>query len=132
MISEEVQTTELILFGVSGKKLEIFGEQEIVFALNKRKFKHPFLVCKLPTKAAGILGVDFLLTYKAQLDLGKEEIRLFGSWKQGNSIARGLINPSALTIFSDSDDKLGKYRKRMRYRQLENQVQIQVSQHYTW
>lgn len=106
--SEEVQTTDLIPFGVTGDKLEIQGEQEIVFAVNKVKYKHQFLVCKLPTKHAGILGVDFLLAYEAQLNLEKEEIQLIDSWEARNVIAKGRIHPSALTIFSDSDDQQDK------------------------
>lgn len=111
IISEVVQATDLIPFGVTGDKLEIKGEQEVVFAVNKVQYKHQFLVCKLPSKPskhAGILGVDFLLAYKAQLNLEKEEIQLIDSWEVRNVIAKGLINPSALTVFSDSDDQQDK------------------------
>lgn len=55
-----------------------------------------------------VFWVDFLLAYKAQLNLEKEEIQLIDSWEVRNVIAKGLINPSALTVFSDSDDQQDK------------------------
>jgi hypothetical protein len=57
--------------------LEIIGEQEVVFCVNNVKYEHRFLVCSLPTKPAGILGMGFLLIYEVQMNLGKQKINSY-------------------------------------------------------
>ena len=38
--------------------------------MGRVKFNHSFLVCKLPTSADGIIGLNFLTPRQAKLDLG--------------------------------------------------------------
>jgi hypothetical protein len=42
----------------------------VSFQVSEVTFKHTFLVSQLPTTAAGILGINFLIPRKAVLDLG--------------------------------------------------------------
>jgi hypothetical protein len=55
----DVRVTTMKLYGVTGETLDIQGLQSIAFTLNGREFTHVFLVCTLPTDAAGLLGTDF-------------------------------------------------------------------------
>jgi hypothetical protein len=45
-------------YGVTGDMLKVEGEQTLSFLLDN-VYHHTFLVCKLPTSVAGILGIDF-------------------------------------------------------------------------
>ena len=47
-------------FGVTGETLDIKGRELVSFTLGGREFDHRFLVCHLPTEAAGLIGIDFL------------------------------------------------------------------------
>jgi hypothetical protein len=55
----DVQKSDLEHYGVTGDVLDIKGQQSISTALNGSEFEHFFLVCPLPTSAAGLLGADF-------------------------------------------------------------------------
>jgi hypothetical protein len=65
-----LESTTLEPFGVTGDTLAVLGKQEIWFQMGISTFKHSFLVCELPTAADGILGVNFLSSRRARLDLG--------------------------------------------------------------
>ena len=67
--SKEVRPTNLSPFGVTGNELQIMGVQEVEFYLNGKKFRHQFCVCALPTKADGIVGMDFLSERNVDLNL---------------------------------------------------------------
>ena len=47
-------------FGVTAENLEVKGQQHVSFVLGESGFDHMFLVCPVPTDAAGLLGTDFL------------------------------------------------------------------------
>ena len=47
-------------YGVTGDALDIRGQQTVNVVLNGREFTHSFLVCSLPTAAAGLIGTDFM------------------------------------------------------------------------
>jgi hypothetical protein len=55
-------------YGVTGEALDIRGQQFVTFKLSGREFSHTFLVCSLPTEAAGLLGMDFLRGSGAAID----------------------------------------------------------------
>ena len=60
-ISRSVMTaTPLKPYGVTGEALDVRGQHTVSFVIGGREFKHEFLVCSLPTEAAGILGTDFM------------------------------------------------------------------------
>lgn len=72
---EEVMASDLSPFGVTGDVLEVKGTQVVTFHINNVKYEHGFLVCSLPTTAAGIVGMDFLLKCEAEINFGKAEIK---------------------------------------------------------
>jgi hypothetical protein len=49
----DVRVTNMEPYGVTGDVLEIRGQQSVSFVLNGREFEHLFLVCTLPSQAAG-------------------------------------------------------------------------------
>ena len=55
-----VPVTAVEPYGVTGDVLDIRGQQSVTFRLKGIEFTHSFLVCPLPTKAAGLLGTDYL------------------------------------------------------------------------
>ena len=55
-----VSVTSLEPYGVTGDALDIRGQQTVNVVLNGREFTHSFLVCSLPTAAAGLIGTDFM------------------------------------------------------------------------
>ena len=72
------------------------------FTLNGREFTHAFLVCALPTDAAGLLVTDFLEKAGAVIDFECGKMSLTGTGK----VPRVFIVPparhSALTVFTES------------------------------
>jgi hypothetical protein len=46
--------------GVTGQTLDIKGRQSVNFEFGGSKFSHKFLVCALPTDAAGLLDTDLI------------------------------------------------------------------------
>jgi hypothetical protein len=61
---------------VTGDALDVKGEQRVAFCINNVKYKHKYLVRSLPTKAAGILGMDFLLECGMEINFGRAELKL--------------------------------------------------------
>jgi hypothetical protein len=50
-----LESTTFEPFGVTGDSSDIIGEQQFLFQTDIVAFNHPFLVCKLPTSADGII-----------------------------------------------------------------------------
>jgi len=61
-------------YGMTGETLDVKGRQTISFGLVGRKFNHTFLVCLLPTEAAGLLGTDFLEERGAHINFENGEM----------------------------------------------------------
>jgi len=78
ILKSDVQVTALEPYGVTGDVLEIRGQQSVTLMLNGSEFKHSFLVCTLPTKAAGLLGTDFLDRLGARIDFECGQMTLTG------------------------------------------------------
>ena len=55
-------------YRVTGGVLDIKGQQSVSFVLNGREFNHTFLLCSLPTDAAGLLGMEFVKGTGATID----------------------------------------------------------------
>jgi len=55
-----MRCTSVKPYGVTGETLEIRGQQTVSYVFNEHQFKHSFYVCSLPTKAAGLIGMDFM------------------------------------------------------------------------
>ena len=62
-------TTGIKPYGVTREVFDVKGRQSLSFKLGGQEFHHSFLVCSLPTEAAGILGTDFLTESSAVVDL---------------------------------------------------------------
>jgi len=54
-----VESTHIRPYGVTGEVLNIKGQQTVSFVVDGREISHTFMVCSLPTDAAGLLGADF-------------------------------------------------------------------------
>ena len=48
-----IRDTTLRPYGVTGETLDVRGRQTVSVGLGGQKFDHTFLVCPLPTEAAG-------------------------------------------------------------------------------
>ena len=55
-------------FGVTGESLDVKFRQLVSFTLGERNFDHMFLVCPLPTEAAGLICTDFLEKTGAEIN----------------------------------------------------------------
>ena len=53
MSKSDVRATAVRPYGVTGQSLDIKGHQLVSFRCNEREIDHTFLVCSLPTDAAG-------------------------------------------------------------------------------
>ena len=71
-----LESTTFEPFGVTGDSLDVVGKQQVLFQISRVTFNHSFLVCKLPTSAAGIIGLNFLTPRQARLDLGSLFLRV--------------------------------------------------------
>jgi hypothetical protein len=74
--NSEVRVTSLKPYGVTGQAVDIKGRQSVTFELDGREHNHKFLVCALPTDAAGLLGTDFLEEAGATLDFERSKMSL--------------------------------------------------------
>jgi len=71
-----LENTTFEPFGVTEDSLNIVGEQQVLFQMGRVTFSHSFLVCKLPTSADGIIGLNFLTPRQARLDLGSFSLKV--------------------------------------------------------
>lgn len=117
MCTNPINRTIISPFGVTGAELDIKGEQLMTLDVNTNTYSNKSLGCPLPTKADGIIGMDFLMEIDARLDVNKGELWLakfliqdHGSQGETAREASGTGNPLALTIFSttDSHDRRNK------------------------
>ena len=72
--------------------------------LDGREFSHTFLVCSLPTDAAGLLGTDFLNGAGALIDLGCGKMSLTDIDKAPRACEVSRDRGAALTIFTVSKE----------------------------
>jgi hypothetical protein len=71
-----LEGTSLEPFGVTGDSLDIVGEKQVLFQTGGVTLNHSFLVCKLPTSAEGIIGLNFLSLRQAILHLDSLSLRV--------------------------------------------------------
>jgi hypothetical protein len=77
---------------VTGDNLLVQGEQSVSFSINDYKFRHIFLVCKLPTTADGLVGMDFLAHWSTKLDIGNKALMLASHRDENFQNERGDYN----------------------------------------
>jgi len=87
-------------FGVTGENLHVKGRQLVSF-IPGLKFAHMFLVCPLPTDAAGLTGTDILDRTGAEINLecGRMALAESGEASVTNSVSEG--KRAALNVFSE-------------------------------
>jgi len=85
---------------VNGEVLNIEGQQTVSFVVDGREFSHKFLVCSLPTDAAGLLGTDFLNEAGDSIDFGCGKMSLTDIGKALRACKVSLTKGEALTIFT--------------------------------
>jgi hypothetical protein len=95
-----VQVTHIQPYGVTGEVLSIKGQQTVSFVVDGREFNHTFLVCSLPTDAAGLLGTDFLNKAGVSIDFGCGKMSLAGIGKVPRECKVSPTRGAALTIFT--------------------------------
>ena len=89
-------------YGVSGEVIDIKELQSVTFTLNGREFTNAFLVCALPTDAAGLLGTDFLEKAGAMIDFVCGQMSLTGIGNVSRVFSVPPARHSALTVFTES------------------------------
>jgi len=96
----EVTTSDIKPYGVTGEVLDVKGRQSLSFELGGKEFHHSFLVCSLPTEAAGILDTDFLTESGAIIDLECNKMT-FGEVSVTSRVRNETRDGrTALTVFS--------------------------------
>jgi predicted aspartyl protease len=55
--------------GVTSNQLEIIGQRKVKIRVGKRELEHEFIVCTLPMKFDGIVGIDLLRKLGAKIDV---------------------------------------------------------------
>jgi len=96
----DVHVTAVEPYGVTGDVLDIRGQQSVTFRLNGREFTHS-LVCSLPTKAAGLLGTDYLDRLGTIVDFECGELSLSGVDKMPRVCSIAVKRHAALTVFPE-------------------------------
>ena len=87
-------------FGVTGETLEVNGQQRVSFVLGECRFDHTFLVCPLPTDAAGLLGTDFLERTGANKNFECGKMALVAIDKAPCAYSVTPAKSAALTVFT--------------------------------
>jgi hypothetical protein len=87
---------------VTGDVLDIKGQQSVTFKLDGREFEHSFLVCSLPTHAAGLVGTDFMDQLGAVIDFERRKMSLTGIGIVPRACNVPLTGNRALPIFVES------------------------------
>ena len=99
-------------FRVIGKNLDVKGQKSFSFMLRGRKFHLSFLVCSLPTEAAGLLGTDILTETGAEINLehGKMSLTFVNKAPRVFSVTRPKC--ASLPVFTE--DTAGRSPQSMR------------------
>jgi hypothetical protein len=91
--SNEVKVTPVKPYGGTGEAVGIKGD--VSFVLSGREFSHTFLLCSLPSEAAGLIGTDFMKGTGAMIDFGCNKLSLDVSRPP-----RAHVSPTGLTALS--------------------------------
>jgi len=100
----DMRCTSVKPYGVTGETLEIRGQQTVSFVFDEHEFKHSFYVCSLPTKAAGLIGMDYMEKTGATIDFEKGKMSLAVISRGPNLVSASLTPQTALTVFPRGKD----------------------------
>jgi len=95
----DIRCTSIKPYGITGVTLVIRGQQNVSFVFDIREFKYSFYICSLPTKAAGLIGMDFKGKTGAKIYFGKGEISLAVVSKGQKMVPSSPARQAALTFF---------------------------------
>ena len=98
--TDDVRITSAKPYGVNGKTLTK-DQQSVSYTLNGREYSHTFLICSLPTDAAGLLGTDFLEKTGAVIDLKCGRMSLTDVGKVPRVYSVPPAGHAALTVFTE-------------------------------
>jgi hypothetical protein len=85
-------------YGVTREVLYIKGHQSVSFRLNRCEFNHSFLVCSLPTDAAGLLGTDCLESTGAIMNFECGKLTFAGTGKVPRAYSVSPTGHVALSV----------------------------------
>ena len=85
---------------MTGDVLDIRGQHSVTFRLKEGEFTHS-LVCPLPTKAAGLLGTDYLNRLGAIVDFEFGELSLTGVDEMPRVCSIPAKRHAGLTLFPE-------------------------------
>jgi hypothetical protein len=85
---------------VTGETLDIKGQQFVSFTLKGREYRHPFLVCPLPTITAGLLGTDFFEKTGAEINFECGKMSLTDIDKVSRMYSVPPAGHASLTVFA--------------------------------
>jgi len=104
--SRGVKITQTKPQGVTEEAFDVKGLEKVIFLLNRREYTHMFLVCSLPTEAAGLLGTDFLEKFGAVIQFEKRKMSLVDI---GRAPQEYRISPAKYTAYTVlTGDKAGR------------------------
>jgi hypothetical protein len=95
----DVEVTSLKPYGVTGEVLDIKGRQSVSSEFDECRFENEFLVCSLPTAAAGLLGTDWMAKAGAIIDFDYGKMILRGNPSVSTVCNATPTGHNALTIF---------------------------------
>jgi hypothetical protein len=94
-----MRCTSVKPYGVTGETLEIRGQQTVSFVFKEHEFKHSFYVCSIPTKAAGLIGMDFMEETCATIDFEKGKMSLDVISRGPKLVSASPTQQAALNVF---------------------------------
>ena len=100
----DVRVTTVRPFGVTGESLDIKGHQSVSLRWNGCEMKHSFLVCLLPTDAAGLVGADFMEKTGATINFECSKVTLTSTNQAPQAHIATPTGQLALTVFPGSKD----------------------------
>jgi len=99
-----MRSTTLRPYGVTGETLDVKGRQTVSLGLVGWKFDHTFLVCPLPTEAAGLLGTAFLEERGAHINFENGEMSFNDAARDSRAHGDANREPRVLTIFTSGKE----------------------------
>jgi hypothetical protein len=88
-------------YAVTGENLHIEGQQFVSFTLKGREYRHPSLVCPLPTDTDGLLGIDFLEKTGAEINFECGKMSLTYIDKVSRVYSVPPAGHATLTVFAE-------------------------------
>jgi len=118
----DVRITAAKPHGVTGQILDIKGLQSVSFSLKGREYTHAFLVCSLPSEAAGLLGTDFLGKTGAVVNFECSEMSFsdIGNVPRACSVSRA--EHTALTVFTRGKAERSPQLRQQETRRMDEQL----------